>query len=163
MKAYMELKSGTVLETNDPTIWPEAKRLSAPDGRRRLMAESLATLREAIKPGDTVWTKVTHVSRSGMSRNVQAFIIKNNEPRNISGDVARVMDHTCNPDLSVKMGGCGMDMGGALVYSLSRVLFRDAFDCIGEGCPSNEHSNGDRNRKPHKHSDGGYALRQRWM
>lgn len=29
--------------------------------------------------------------------------------------------------------------------------------------PSNDHLNGDRNREPHRHSDGGYALRQRWI
>jgi hypothetical protein len=63
----------------------------------------------------------------------------------------------------VKIGGCGMDMGFALVYDLSRVLFQDSFDCIGEGCPANDHRNGDRDYTPHEHSDGGYALRHKWL
>lgn len=62
-------------------------------------------------------------------------------------------------------------MGFELVYSLSRTLFPDGFDCIGEGdgygtfCPSNDHSN-DRTRdySPGRHhGGGGYALRQRWL
>ncbi len=63
----------------------------------------------------------------------------------------------------LSVGGCGMDMGFHVVYNLSCALFRDKFQCIGEGCPSNDHHNGDRNRKPHLHSDGGYALRQEWL
>lgn len=44
------------------------------------------------------------------------------------------------------------------------------FECIGQNedrsksCPSNDHVNGDRNYSPdHIHSDGGYALRHRWL
>lgn len=50
---------------------------------------------------------------------------------------------------AVKMGGAGMDMGFALVHSLSYALFPDGFGCIGDGCPSNDHSNGDRDYTPH--------------
>ncbi len=35
---------------------------------------------------------------------------------------------------------------------------------VGFGhCPSNDHSNGDRDYSPHHHSSGGYALSQRWL
>ena len=82
-----------------------------------------------------------------------------------------------------------MDMGFHLVYSLSYALWPDGFGCVGAGCPSNDHSNGDRDYTPHGptdangdpedrdpgpgeardglvrhwHRDGGYALRQRWL
>jgi hypothetical protein len=58
------------------------------------------------------------------------------------------------------MGGAGMDMGFALVYNLSRSLYPNGFDCIGESCPSNDHVNG-YNRS--HHADGGYALQQSWL
>ena len=62
----------------------------------------------------------------------------------------------------IRMGGAGMDMGFALAYNLGRCLFPDGFACIGERCPSNDHSNrGSRDNK--QHSDGGYALRQEWI
>jgi hypothetical protein len=32
-------------------------------------------------------------------------------------------------------------MGFALVYALGRKLYPDGFDCAGERCPSNDHSN----------------------
>ena len=95
---------------------------------------------------------------------MQAFFIKDSDVQNISGYVARAIDHPCERrQLAVKMGGCGMDMGFALVYNLSSVLFRDNFICTGEKCPSNDHNNGEKDRTPHKHSDGGYALRHRQL
>jgi hypothetical protein len=61
------------------------------------------------------------------------------------------------------MGGCGMDMGFAAVYGLSYALFGKGFECTGPNCPANDHSNGDRDYTPHMHSDGGYALKHRWL
>ena len=64
------------------------------------------------------------------------------------------------------MGGAGMDMGFALVYELSHALYPDGFDCIGEGCPANDHNNPphpDREAGSMHHASGGYALNQRWM
>jgi hypothetical protein len=82
-----------------------------------------------------------------------------------------------------------MDMGFHLVYTLSYALYPQGFGCVGERCPSNDHSNGDRDYTPHGcydengaledrepgpgelrdgcrrhwHRDGGYALTQRWL
>lgn len=64
---------------------------------------------------------------------------------------------------ATRNAGCGMDVGFSLVYNLGWVLFPNGFECVGERCPSNDHSNGDRDYSPHHHSDGGYALRQRWL
>jgi hypothetical protein len=63
-------------------------------------------------------------------------------------------------DGGLKIGGCGMDMGFALVYALGRKLYPDGFDCAGERCPSNDHCN--RVEATH-HKDGGYALRHAWI
>jgi hypothetical protein len=90
-------------------------------------------------------------------------------------------------------------MGFHLAYTLSRVIYPDGFGCIGKpndaarrwsgACPSNDHSNGDRDYTPHGlsdengvpedrepapgevadgckrhwHRDGGYALLHRWI
>lgn len=160
---------------------------------------AVARLRETIdlKPGDTVHTILRHVSRSGMSRRIGLVVLR-------TADDGRLVDF--HPNISaaealglrtdrdgegIIVGGCGMDMGFHLVYSLSRVLFPEGFGCIGEGCPSNDHSNGDRDYTPnedrsgacggckghvgeepcespsahqtHWHRDGGYALRHRWL
>ena len=129
-------------------------------------------LRKKLKPGDRVFTTVTHVSRSGMMRRMRLFTIKDNNREEITHWVARALEWSINDDHELRVDGVGMDMGFHAVYSLSRVLFPDGFECVGEGkegehwtkgCPANDHFNGDRNYKPHKHNDGGYALRQEWL
>jgi hypothetical protein len=131
--------------------------------------EQLAKLREWLKPGDTVHTILDHVSSSGMSRDIRLVLIKaddNGQPYTLHPNHAAAvilgMPRARRGD-GLRVTGCGMDMGFHIVYTLSAALFPDGFECIGENCPSNDHSNGDRNYSPHHHSCGGYALRHRWL
>ena len=130
--------------------------------------EARETLRGILKPGDTVWTVVKSVSRSGMSRSIDAYVLTcqdgQADRRWLSRYIARAGIGTWDDKReAVKVGGCGMDMGFALVYELSHALWPKGYGCIGEGCPSNDHSNGDRDYTPHQHAGGGYALKQRWL
>lgn len=165
--------------------------------------EKIAELRETLKPGTTVYTLLRNVSRSGMSRDMDVYVMEGNEPRRITWSVAKAADLTYNTKSeAIRMGGCGMDMGFALVYNLSRALYgRDhSFACIGNGCPSNDHNNAYSTSKQNRclvcgaelpknprykrnnvgahdypvcsqacasgewiHTDGGYALKQRWL
>lgn len=146
-------------------------------------------LRGWIKPGQTVYTILDRVSSSGMTRHIRIVLpytredgtIDHLHPNHAVGVVLGYRQAKRGDGLVV--GGCGMDMGFHLVYSLSRSLFPAGFGCIGQGCPSNDHSNGDRDYTPHYdgtprnaeevgkvltphrhyHSDGGYALRHRWL
>lgn len=134
--------------------------------------EALTQLREMLKPGDTVHTILRHVARSGMSRSISPVLVRDGEIHDISYLVGPACDYRFDRDHGgLKTSGAGMDMGFALVYNLSRTIFPGGHGCAGEGCPSNDHSNGDRDYTPHKiiptvahwHNDGGYALRQRWI
>lgn len=141
--------------------------------------DALKQLRELLKPGATVNCILRHKSRSGMSRSISLFA----GDQDITWQAARVLGESIdNKHDGIRMGGCGMDMGFALVYNLSCALYPDGFGCIGDGggeygkrcCPSNDHSNGDRDYTPHVpaeepcnfehwHTSGGYALRHRWL
>ena len=127
--------------------------------------EAIATLRETLKPGMTVYTVLRSVSRSGMSRNIDLFVIEDKAPCNITWLAAKATGYSTDASGALKMGGCGMDMGFHAVYELSRVLYPDGFNCIGSGCPANDHSNEPRHQHVASwtHSDGGYAIGQRWM
>lgn len=130
-------------------------------------AEAIEFLSKHCKPGTRVYTSVTHVARSGMSRSIKVFVVdRTKEIMDISGWVGRAIDEPRDhKNGGVKVSGCGMDMGFHIVYNLGRVLFPDGFHCTGANCPSNEHSN-----KPYpkrdgrmEHHDGGYALRLSWL
>ena len=178
------------------------------------------TLRKWLKPGDTVYTILRHVSRSGMFRVIDLVKVgENGQIVSLGWSAAEAIGAKYDRGRDgIRTQGCGMDMGYHLVYNLSRVLFPE-FRCIGKDCPSNDHTNyrkmiqcaGGENeqgefvpcfvdtdgvyrlrtgvgeefglgavcptcrgkgryfnpkkpiRKGQRHSDGGYALRQRWL
>lgn len=178
-------------------------------------------LREDLPAGSTVYTVLHHVSRSGMVRHIGVRAIADGAPVFLDGLVAIALDEKQADRGGIIMGGCGMDMGFSLVYNLSSALFPDGHNCLGEKCPSNDHSNdyngfshaydaehapegspwwltddrmigsgdypltdeeherrgayrkdkraaweasqADRYAPTRRHSDGGYALRHRWL
>ena len=126
-------------------------------------AQAVEHLRTILKPGDTVYTVLKSRARSGMYRHVALLIGGKDGLSNISGYVADALQWRLHDDGALGVSGCGMDVGFEAVYNTASVLFRDGFQCIGEGCPANDHTNGDWNYTPHTHKDGGYALRQRWL
>jgi len=134
--------------------------------------EARERLLEMLKPGETVYTVLRHVSASGMARWISPIITGTDGPYDLTYWAARLLDERVDQKhYGVKVVGCGMDMGFHLVYNLSSVLFPAGFSCVGHTsgdvarhrCPSNDHNNGDRDYTPHPHKDGGYALRQAWI
>jgi hypothetical protein len=133
--------------------------------RERDRAESLEAIRPDLPPGATIHTILRHVSASGMTRDIEPMLLTRDHGRYIGWHVGRILDlrNARTQDNSVRISGCGMDMGFHLVYELGRALYPDGYTCPGPTCHSNDHTNGDRDRTPHHHRDGGYALRQEWL
>ena len=140
--------------------------------KERERQEAIDYLKGFIKPGDTLYTTVTHVSRSGMMRHIKVMVCSDGEVTNISGYASTALDWPWADDGTVKVSGCGMDMGFHLVHSLSSTLFCDGWQCVGDGgedykkrCPNNSHVNSgpDRENFTQRHEYGGYALRHKWI
>ena len=96
-----------------------------------------------LKEGDRVYTVVRHVSASGMSRDLSLYIARDGEIMNITYYAAHALGWRLverNGYRALRVSGCGMDMGFHTVYTLSRVLFRDAVE-----------------------GDAGYSLKQEWL
>lgn len=86
--------------------------------------EAIAKLRDMIKPGDTVYTVLRHVTASGMRRSIDAYIIRNNEPVWLSYWAGKAIGYKAdNKRGGLILNGCGTDMGFELVYSLSAAVF----------------------------------------
>lgn len=117
--------------------------------REKERREAINHLRQLIKPGDTVYTVLRHVSRSGMTRGIDVYLMDKNggEPVWITAYVGKAIDQPQPRDywqksLGLKIGGCGMDMGFHVVNSLSYALYGKGYQCLGRGnCPSNYHVN----------------------
>lgn len=121
--------------------------------KQAIRDEAIAELHKLLKPGATVYTILRHVSASGMSRRISTLV---KDPdlgmREISHLVARALDYRRNDrDGGLIVSGCGMDMGFEVVYQLGSKLWPN-------GTPK---PHGTRNGEPD--SNGGYALKQRWL
>lgn len=137
--------------------------------------DALDKLRKILAPGDTVYTVLRHVSRSGMMRHIDLYKLLDTgvDPFYLTGYASHVIGWPRTEHGELRVQGAGMDIGFHAVYTLSRYLFRDGFACIarasdrwhGETCPSNDHSNyrATPYDGPSIHADGGYALRHRWL
>ncbi len=90
--------------------------------------------RLGLKPGTRIYTMITHVGRSGMSRHVRVFMVvpykvsgKKTEPTivDITGYVANAcgLRRANGSRWDIVVGGCGFDAGFHVVYSLGRALF----------------------------------------
>lgn len=137
--------------------------------KRAEREEAIAKLRALLPPGSEVPTILRHVSRSGIQRSISPII----DGHDYSWLVARALGEKVDQkNGGVKMGGCGMDMGFALVHNLSYALYREGYNCCGDSerpskrCPSSDHVNPGPDRSNYAadrvHKDG-YALRQRWL
>lgn len=144
---YMAAPDGDVFETTDPEIHKGCKRLTRAEGKRRDAEQAREALRALFPPGATVQTILRHVSASGMSRRIAVIAVTEGHARDVSHLVARACDLKLSDKGGLVVGGCGMDMGFAVVYDLSSELYRAGYACLGRGedgrrrCPSNYHSN----------------------
>jgi len=74
----------------------------------------------------TIYTNVGYVSRNGMNRHINCFVIIENEPLVINWDIARVLGLPLKND-GVSISGCGMDIGFNSVYILGQILYVDGY------------------------------------
>lgn len=128
---------------------------------------------ECLTIGQTIFTVNKSTSRSGMSHNIEVFIGSDNRGmpsiRNITYLVSMLFDLKRDSITgTIRLTGCGTDVGNELVYNIGRAIYPEGFMCTGKQdwpgrCPSNEHSNGDMDYTWHRHKDGGYAFRHAWL
>lgn len=129
------------------------------------IAESLAHLRRLCPPGTTVHTKLTHVSRSGMRREIAPIVFRRGKVDDglyIWWHVAVVLGLAANGRSpgTVKVDGAGMDMGYHLVMNLSYALHGHE----DHGADAIKHSQAGRPFKPRRgHFRAGYSLNHRWI
>ncbi len=115
-------------------------------------SDAIERLRSMLAPNDTIYTVLRHCSASGMSRSIDCYVMRDNAPVWLSRLVSNATGFRWDDKReAVKVGGCGMDMGFHIVYTLGAVLWP-------EGTPE---AHGMRNGEPDR--DGGYALKHRWM
>ena len=112
---------------------PVARNGRAESAKSRSKREAIERLKEWVKPGDTIYTVLRHVSSSGMSRDIDLYKFSCERGNKIDKWYLSVNAATAlgmsmaKHDRGIKIGGAGMDMGFELVYRLAMVLFGDGY------------------------------------
>jgi hypothetical protein len=114
--------------------------------------ECIEDLRKDLKPGDTVYCILRHVSRYGMYRVISLYT---QDLRKIDHLAADLLEGWDDRHSGCKASGCGMDMGFHLVYNLGRQLFPKGFKVAKDRGRNGDTSGWD--------NDGGYALKCKWL
>ena len=146
---YMRTASGFVFTTSHPEFHSMDKRLTIKEGKAMYLQQSKDDLLTLIKPGSVINTLVRSVSSNGMSRRISLYIVDGQEIRSIDNWVSIITGYKHSDKGGLIVGGCGMDMGFHLVYSLGAALWPNGTDT----------AHGTRNGVPD--TDGGYALKHR--
>jgi hypothetical protein len=117
----------------------ESKKEQAKREQDEALDFLLDVFSKQVRP--TAYTILKGVSASGMSRTMKVVTYHEGQVLDITWYVARAGIGTLterNGQRVLRVGGCGMDMGFHVVYSLSVALYGSA-------------------------NDGGYNLRQEWL
>lgn len=107
---YMQYSGGIVFHTPDPKYYPNAKQLSQAEGKRLHRAQAVEKVKTMLQGVETIYGIVRHVSASGMSRNIDLYIIKDNQPVWLTGYASIILGYKLAKDRGMVVGGCGMDM-----------------------------------------------------
>ena len=71
--------------------------------------ESINYLKDMLKEGDTLYTTVNHVSKSGMTRYIKTILIRDNKPLYLDYHISKVLEWPINDKYNgIKVGGCGI-------------------------------------------------------
>lgn len=101
-----------------------SKKAQAQQEKEEARAYLLSILEKQEKP--TLYTNLKHVSSSGMSRDMKVLAVVGGEIVDVTWYVARLGVGTLkerNGQRVVRVGGCGMDMGFHVVYTVSAILY----------------------------------------
>jgi hypothetical protein len=101
-----------------------SKKAQKEQDRESARAYLLSILNKQNKP--TLYTNLKSVSSSGMSRDMKVLAVVEGEIVDITYYVGKLDIGTIkerNGQRVIRVGGCGMDMGFHVVYSVSAVLY----------------------------------------
>ena len=123
--------------------------------------ENIKELKKLIGRKHKVYTKIDHVSQSGMTRHISCYVVHKGELHNVTYLVGAITDYRpSKKTYGLVVSGCGMDMGFHLIYTLSRIMYPKGF--------KSSLRNGVNGMNPKAKgyewdNDGGYRINHEWM
>ena len=101
-----------------------SKKAQAQQEKDSARAYLLSIMEKQTTP--TLYTSLKHVSTSGMSRDMKVLAVVDGQIVDVTWYVGKLDVGTIkerNGQRVIRVGGCGMDMGFHVVYTVSAVLY----------------------------------------
>lgn len=124
---YLKDKNGFVFQTKFPQYHEDCERMTAKDGEAAVLEQTKAELRKVYPVGALVQTQCLHVSASGMTRRISVLACVDGQVRRMDEQIGLVIGSRISDSGGLIIGGCGMDMGFSIAYSLGRALYPQGF------------------------------------
>lgn len=115
---YMQSVTGEVFQTLHPEYHKNDTLLSQKEGKALHIKQTKEKVKAMLQGVDAVYGIVRKVSSSGISRDIDLYIIKDNRPVYLTGYASVILGYSLSKDRGMKVGGCGMDMVFHCVSSL---------------------------------------------
>ena len=122
---FMQEADGTIFQTTNPEYHRQAEKLPQAKGKELYRAQCIEKVRAMLENVDTVYVIVRHVIASGMSRDIDLYIIADNRPVYLTGYASTILDYPMAKSRGMKVGGGGMDMVFHCVSGLAYAIDRD--------------------------------------
>lgn len=122
---YMQSETGEIFQTMHPEYHKDAEKLPQAKGKELYREQCKQKLAKMLESVGTVYGIVRHVSASGMSRDIDLYIIADNRPVYLTGYASTILDYPMSKNQGMKVGGCGTAMVFHCVSSIADAIGRD--------------------------------------
>lgn len=119
---YMQDKFGDVFATDYPEYHKDDMQLPQAKGKEIYRQQTKEKVKAMLSGVNTIYGIVRKVSASGMSRDIDLYIIKDNQLQYLTGYAAVILGYSMSKGRGMKVSGCGMDMVFHCVSSLASSL-----------------------------------------
>jgi hypothetical protein len=127
MTYYLNTQYSRVYDFNHAPKGEEWQPVSQAKGKELEKQQAIDSLKNIfnLMPEDkrVIYCVLRSVSKSGMSRVIDFYTIENNRPQYLSGLIKMALGYRMAKNGGLVIGGCGMDMGFHVVYTVSSVVF----------------------------------------
>ncbi len=127
MTYYLSTTDNRVYDFNHQPSGEDWQQLSQAKGRELEKQQAIDSLKNIfnLMPSDkrVIYCVLRSVSKSGMSRVIDFYTIENNKPQYLSGLIRMALGYRMAKNGGLVIGGCGMDMGFHVVYTVASVIY----------------------------------------
>jgi hypothetical protein len=127
MTYYLNIRDNHVYNFNyapQGEYWQQVSQAKGKELEKQQAIDSLKNIFNLMpEEKRVIYCVLRSVSKSGMSRVIDFYTIENDKPQYLSGLISMALSYRKAKNGGLVVGGCGMDMGFHVVYTVASVIY----------------------------------------